>query len=85
MTTSPQALSWKQPVKFEIPAGGSHKVTGPREALHWLDERWPLASGTAFDHARQECRLAQKSSENLENARSSFVAAAIEAFMIVRE
>jgi len=69
---------WKEPVEIAFPTG-SHKVSGPFEALAHMMENWPASQGLDFVRARSACRGAIAGYKTIDEARVAFEAAAAEA------
>jgi hypothetical protein len=69
---------WNEPVEIAFPSG-SHKVSGPFEALAHMTENWPAAQGLDFVRARSACRGAIAGHRTVDEARIAFEAAAAEA------
>jgi hypothetical protein len=69
---------WNEPVEISFPSG-SHKVSGPFEALAHMTENWPAAQGLDFVRARSACRGAIAGHKTVDEARIAFEAAASEA------
>ncbi|MDO1584401.1 DUF982 domain-containing protein [Rhizobium oryzicola] len=65
---------WRDPVKV-----GTFAVTGPKEALDFLDHRWPRIKGPRFVQAHHTCLAAHDGRVAPEEARACFEEALHEA------
>lgn len=70
--------TWASPVVIRYGYGKPQEVHGPREAIEYLDA-WPAEEGEYFAIARRKCAAALRSNGLLDDARDTFVSAAIEA------
>lgn len=69
---------WIAPVVVELEAGHAETVHGPEQALHYLLIRWPARRGPRYEQASMVTALCVEGHGGLEQARETFVAAAIE-------
>lgn len=75
-------ILWRAPVFVRIGHGASEPVENVAAAIDYLKNRWPHERGIHYERAIYDCG---KSAERLvpaEVARESFIAAAIEAYVI---
>ncbi|MGK6314307.1 DUF982 domain-containing protein [Neorhizobium sp. DT-125] len=70
--------TWALPVVIRYGYGKPEEVHGPREAMECLDA-WPCEEGEYFVIARRTCIAAMRRRSALDEARETFVSAAIEA------
>ncbi len=71
-------ITW-QPVKVKPHNGGARIITGPDEALNFLDHDWDGAEGEFYHEAKRNCRRALQKAINPERARQAFVGAFLDA------
>ncbi len=67
-------ITWS-PVKVKPRNGGAQVITGPNEALKFLDHDWDGAEGEFYYEAKRNCRRALQRSTDTERARQAFVGA----------
>jgi hypothetical protein len=75
-------VRWGEPVWVRVGYGIPDAVKGPRQALIYLDVRWPAERGDGFMDARARCVDALNKKTTCETARAAFVRAAREARML---
>ncbi|MBD8653839.1 MAG: DUF982 domain-containing protein [Proteobacteria bacterium] len=75
--------TWLMPVTIQIAYGEVEVIAGPPEALECLLSRWPADSGMYFEMAKRKCERFAKRTVTSQEARDAFIAAAIEAFVLV--
>jgi hypothetical protein len=71
-------ITWN-PVKVKPRNGGAQVITGPNEALKFLDHDWDGAEGEFYYEAKRNCRRALQRSIDPERARQAFVGAFLDA------
>jgi hypothetical protein len=71
-------ITWN-PVKVKPRNGDAHVITGPNEALKFLDHDWEGAEGEFYYEAKRNCRRALQRSIDPERARPAFVGAVLDA------
>lgn len=70
---------WSKPVEVRFGVEGCWTVTGPFDALIYLNDMWPDRSGARFIRARNACKGAVEGRLSAEDALKEFLAAAEEA------
>ncbi|HEX2146562.1 MAG TPA: DUF982 domain-containing protein [Pseudorhizobium sp.] len=75
-------IRWSSPVRVKIGYGFPEAIRGPREALNYLQFRWPAVDGENIRAARLACADAAQQLISPEVARGAFVKACIEARML---
>ena len=73
---------WASPVRVRIGYGFPETIRGPREALSYLDFRWPAVDGGHCCTAKALCAGAMDGHVSLDAAREAFLLACIEAKML---
>ncbi|MDR6819091.1 hypothetical protein J2X76_004273 [Neorhizobium sp. 2083] len=73
---------WSSPVRVRVGYGFPETIRGPKEALEYLNWRWPVREGTYYIKALKECAACLQRKLPLENVRETFVLASIEAKML---
>ena len=73
---------WSSPVRVRVGYGSPEMIRGPREALDYLNWRWPIREGTYYLKALKECAAGLQRKIPLEKVRETFVLASIEAKML---
>lgn len=79
------AAQWQFPVRIKDGRGIPEAIHGPEEALEHLTYRWPAETGSHYDNARRQCLNARQRGVPVEVVREAFVAASLEAGMLVTE
>lgn len=74
---------WSMPVEFEACPGTHRVVASTDEASHYLLNRWPVEGGEKYIEARKVCLDVLAGLRAPEDARSAFIAAAVEAGMLI--
>jgi hypothetical protein len=74
---------WPAPVRIKIGTGFSKQIQGPEEALFYLANRWPNTGGFEHEAAQLSCIRMLKRRGRCDDARNAFVAAALEADVLV--
>lgn len=75
-------VRWREPVWVKIGYGVAEAIRGPRQALNYLNFRWPYVRGNHFCQAMRQCKLALRKELECDVARAAFIRAAQEAEMI---
>lgn len=75
-------VRWLSPVRVRIGYGFPETIRGPREALAYLDFRWPAIHGHFYRQAKEACLSALSDSRQTQTARDCFVEACVEARML---
>jgi hypothetical protein len=73
---------WRAPVLVRIGYGASERVESNADAIHYLRFRWPHERGKHYARAVFDCENAVDGLVSSEVAKESFIAAAIEAFVL---
>jgi hypothetical protein len=73
---------WSSPVRVRIGYGFPETIRGPKEALEYLNWRWPVREGTYYVRALKDCAAFLQRQIPIENVRETFVLASIEARML---
>jgi hypothetical protein len=76
-------IFWVAPVHIRTSDGRSIPVDGPHQAVEMLDAGWPDKTGEHYGRAVRECNLACHVNGCLDSSRETFVAAALEARVLV--
>jgi len=76
---SRQEIEWERPVTIRFSYGAAEEISGPREALEYLDNGWPGDEGLLYSIARRACQEALGCRSAPALARQAFISAAIEA------
>jgi len=77
--------SWKKPVVISLGEPPVETVIATLQAAAWaLIEDWPLDDGPALDRALAVCTGVMEGKRRAEDPRETFVAAAVEAGILVR-
>jgi len=76
-------LFWQIPVTVRTLDGVGCKIEGPREALFWMLNHWPVSVGTDYEDAMAICYAALELPEMLEHSRAAFCSAADEANILL--
>jgi hypothetical protein len=71
-------IIWEVPLTITSDEG-PYTINGPREALHYLENNWPVDCGPLCEAAKVACTAALQPGEEIEESRGAFVRAAIEA------
>lgn len=78
--------AWSERLEVELDETGSYRVisdtAGAAEALLY---RWPTDHGRAYSHAKRVCLSVLNGELDGEQARSAFIAAAMEADVSIRQ
>ncbi len=74
---------WGQPVAIRIGTDADQFVHDAQEGLVCLTRLWPLSSGPLRSEAILRCNHAAMDGGNQQRARESFIAAAIEADVLI--
>ncbi|MEZ2131356.1 MULTISPECIES: DUF982 domain-containing protein [unclassified Sinorhizobium] len=75
-------MNWQVPVRVRVGNGHSETIRGPKDALDYLTNRWPVADGPHYIKARRECMAAIERKVSPDIARDIFIAASIESDML---
>jgi hypothetical protein len=75
-------VAWSYPVQVKISYGSSEYIHNSTQALDCLLNRWPADSGMYFETAKIKCDGAIKRIIGGEDARDSFISAAIDAHVL---
>ncbi|MCJ8520056.1 hypothetical protein ABID21_003054 [Pseudorhizobium tarimense] len=75
-------VRWTSPVRVRIGYGFPETIWGPREALSYLQFRWPAVDGDNCRAAKALCADVMEGQGCLEAAREAFFNACIEAKML---
>lgn len=78
----PDEILWNAPVRVRVGYGFAETIRGPRQALEYLNWRWPVREGTYYLKAMRECAAGLQRKISAEAARETFVLASIEARML---
>ena len=77
---------WKQPVTLALGEEGEDVTIDSTEAASWeMIEDWPTEDGPALDKALLVCMDVVAGKKKDEDARKAFIAAAIEAGIVIRD
>ena len=76
-------IKWISPIRVALFEDDVNVVEGPMQALALLHDDWPAAGGKHHQAALQECQLACHELGKSEKAREAFMAAALEAGILV--
>ncbi len=76
-------IKWIAPIRVGVFDNEATVVEGPMQALALLHEDWPAPGGKHHQLAMQECKLACHELGRSEKAREAFMAAALEAGILV--
>ena len=75
-------VAWSYAVEVKTSDGSSEYVLNSSQALDCLLNRWPTESGMYFEMAKIKCEGAIKQVIAGEDARDSFISAAIDAHVL---
>jgi hypothetical protein len=75
-------IAWSYPVQVTMRGGSPEYVENSGQALDCLLNRWPAHAGMYFEMAKAKCDSAISRSINGEDARDSFISAAIDAHIL---
>jgi hypothetical protein len=75
-------VAWSYPVQVTRRVGPPEYVENSSQALDCLLHRWPAHTGIYFEMARAKCDRAISRSISGEDARDSFISAAIDAHIL---
>jgi hypothetical protein len=75
-------IKWSEPVRVRVGYGFPETIRGPREALDYLNWRWPVREGVYYMKALRECTASLRRQIPLDTVRETFVLASIEAKML---
>ena len=75
-------IYWSTPVEVRVGYGFPERIRGPKEALDYLNYRWPVREGTYYIKALKECAASLQRRLPLERVRQTFIQASIEARML---
>jgi hypothetical protein len=75
-------IRWSEPVRVRVGYGFPETIRGPREALDYLNWRWPVREGVYYMKALKECAASLQRQIPLDRVRETFVLASIEAKML---
>ncbi|MGW9229661.1 DUF982 domain-containing protein [Pseudorhizobium sp. NPDC055634] len=75
-------IRWPSPVRVRVGYGFPETIRGPREALAYLDFRWPAIYGECYRQAKEACTIALADGRHAETARRAFLDACVEAQML---
>lgn len=73
---------WLEPVRVRVGYGFPETIRGPREALEYLNWRWPVREGVYYMKALRECTASLARQIPIEKVRETFILASIEAKML---
>lgn len=76
-------IKWISPIRVALFEDDVNVIEGPMQALSLLHDEWPTAGGKHHQVALQECKLACHELGKSERAREAFMAAALEAGILV--
>lgn len=76
-------IKWIAPMKIGRQHGAATSVEGPMQALEVLNDHWPTSGGKHHQLALRECALACKHLGRAEASREAFMAAALEAGVLI--
>ncbi len=76
------AVPWHTPLLVRVGYGSTEKVGSPKDALHYLHNRWPYSRGSLYSRAESLCKAAAEGRVSSEAAKDAFIAAALEARML---
>jgi hypothetical protein len=77
---------WSKPLTLESPKlGRHHTINSTSEAALVLKNNWPIKRGQNLKRARKTCLEVLDGKKAPSEARSAFIAAAVEAHVFVRE
>jgi len=77
---------WSKPVILALEGPGKFTtISNATEASWALIEDWPLEDGVALDRALLVCAAVAEGKKSAEDARRSFIAAAVEAGLQMRD
>lgn len=77
---------WTQPVTLALGEEGEDVTIDSTEAASWaMIEDWPTEDGPALDKALLTCMDVVAGKKKDEDARRAFIAAAIEAGIVIRD
>jgi len=83
MSISYEFATWRHVVNLRVGQGPIETIRCPGEALGYLNGRWPEGAGPYTDAARSKCLRALEDRTASEEAREVFMAAAIEASLLI--
>lgn len=75
-------VRWSSPIRVRIGYGFPETIRGPREALSYLNFRWPPVDGDYCRSAKAICAEALEFRVSPDVARDAFLNACIEAEML---
>lgn len=75
-------ILWSEPVRVKVGYGFPETIRGPREAIEYLNWRWPVRDGVYYMKALKECAASLQRQIPLDEVRKTFVLASIEAEML---
>jgi hypothetical protein len=75
-------VAWSYPVQVKMRYGAVEYIQNPTEALDCLLNRWPTNSGMYFEKAKRQCDAAIGQTIAGEEARDSFISAAIDVHVL---
>ncbi|MEV4610925.1 DUF982 domain-containing protein [Neorhizobium sp. LMR1-1-1.1] len=75
-------ILWSEPVMVRVGHGFIETTRGPREALEYLNWRWPVRYGDYYAKALNECAACLQRRVPLNEVREPFILASIEAKML---
>lgn len=81
-TDMDERIEWMEPVRVQVGYGFPETIRGPREALEYLNWRWPVREGVYYMKALRECTASLARQIPTEKVRETFVLASIEAKML---
>lgn len=76
-------INWIAPIHIGAAEDQRTIVDGPRQALKVLEDDWPTTGGKHHQAAIRECKLACSQLGRSEKAREAFMAAALEAGVLI--
>ena len=77
---------WSKPLTYQAPTQPAPRTIGSTsEAVSVLANSWPIDRGRSLKHAKKACREVLEGKRPPSEARSAFIAAAVEANIFVRE
>jgi hypothetical protein len=77
---------WSKPLTFQSQAQASPRtIVSTSEAVSVLANNWPIDRGRSLKRAKKACRDVMDGKRPPSEARSAFIAAAVEANIFVRE
>jgi hypothetical protein len=75
-------MEWSKPVYVRIGYGSSEPISGPSQALYYLEQRWPSDEGPYHSLVVTKCTACLHRHVPAEEVRDLFISAAIEAYVL---